>query len=252
MRFSLRSANSVRLLWVKKIQPGFNCGAVFDGDDKSTEKICALCTEKLRVRGRLSGIEPTSKIVGLLLPIGAVKVLADAPSGVGSAHLKRQIERGERADVVCNVAAERPDGGRGRDAAAAQEREMAALRQIEGESADVGRQRLEHEPPHDAKAQPALGKGDKAGVVHGRERGTGGDAHVLRDGEGDAAPMARSFAVSWKLQKPDTTSTVIPGCRARKLLRMPGIQLMQVLEQVPSFTRPEESPVRPRTTSANA
>jgi len=102
------------------------------------------------------------------------------------------------------------------------------------------------------KAQPALGKGDKAGVVHGRERGTGGDAHVLRDGEGDAAPMARSFAVSWELQKPDTTSTVIPGCRARKLLRMPGIQLMQVLEQVPSFTRPEESPVRPRTTSANA
>ena len=94
-------------------------------------------------QGRLSGIEPTSKIVGLLLPIGAVK------------------------------------------------------------------------------AQPALGKGDKAGVVHGRERGTGGDAHVLRDG-------------------------------ARKLLRMPGIQLMQVLEQVPSFTRPEESPVRPRTTSANA
>lgn len=174
MRFSLRSANSVRLLWVKKIQPGFNCGAVFDGDDKSTEKICALCTEKLRVRGRLSGIEPTSKIVGLLLPIGAVK------------------------------------------------------------------------------AQPALGKGDKAGVVHGRERGTGGDAHVLRDGEGDAAPMARSFAVSWELQKPDTTSTVIPGCRARKLLRMPGIQLMQVLEQVLSFTRPEESPVRPRTTSANA
>ncbi len=170
----------MRLLWVKKIQPGFNCGAVFDGDDKSTEKICALCTEKLRVRGRLSGIEPTSKIVGLLLPIGAVK------------------------------------------------------------------------------AQPALGKGDKAGVVHGRERETGGDAHVLRDGEGDAAPMARSislarsFAVSWELQKPDTTSTVIPGCRARKLLRMPGIQLMQVLEQVPSFTRPEESPVRPRTTSANA
>ena len=73
-----------------------------------------------------------------------------------------------------------------------------------------------------------------------------------RDGEGDAAPMARSFAVSWELQKPDTTSTVIPGGRARKLLRMPGIQLMQVLEQVPSFTRPEESPVRPRTTSANA
>lgn len=174
MRFSLRSVNSVRLLWVKKIQPGFNCSAVFDGDDKNTEKICALCTEKLRVRGRLSGIEPTSKIVGLLLTIGAVK------------------------------------------------------------------------------AQPALGKGDKAGVVHGRERGTGGDAHVLRDGEGDAAPMARSFAVSWELQKPDTTSTVIPGCRARKLLRMPGIQLMQVLEQVPSFTRPEESPVRPRTTSANA
>lgn len=83
-------------------------------------------------QGRLSGIEPASKIVGLLLPIGAVK------------------------------------------------------------------------------AQPALGKGDKAGVVHGRERGTGGDAHVLRDGEGDTAPMARSF------------------------------------------TRPEESPVRPRTTSANA
>lgn len=78
------------------------------------------------VRGRLSGIEPTSKIVGLLLPIGAVK------------------------------------------------------------------------------AQPALGKGDKAGVVHGRERGTGGDAHVLRDGEGDTAPLARSFAVSWELQKPDT------------------------------------------------
>lgn len=97
------------------------------------------------VRGRLSGIEPTSKIVGLLLPIGAVK------------------------------------------------------------------------------AQPALGKGDKAGVVHGRERGTGGDAHVLRDGEGDTAPMARSFAVSWELQKPDSTSTVIPGCMARKLLRMPGI-----------------------------
>ena len=67
------------------------------------------------------------------------------------------------------------------------------------------------------KAQPALGKGDKAGVVHGRERGTGGDAHVLRDGEGDAAPLARSFAVSWELQKPDTTSTVIPGCRARKM-----------------------------------
>ncbi len=122
----------------------------------------------------MSGIEPTSKIIGLLLPIGAVK------------------------------------------------------------------------------DQPALGKGDKAGVVHGRERGTGGDAHMLRDGEGDAAPMARSFAVSWELQKPDTTSTVIPGCRARKLLRMPGIQLMQVLEQVLSFTRPEESPVRPRTTSANA
>lgn len=73
-----------------------------------------------------------------------------------------------------------------------------------------------------------------------------------RSGEGDAALMARSFAVSWELQKPDTTSTVIPGCRARKLLRMPGIQLMQVLEQVPSFTRPEKSPVRPRTTSANA
>lgn len=72
---------------------------------------------------------------------------------------------------------------------------------------------------------------------------------MLRDGEGDAAPMARSFAVSWELQKPDTTSTVIPGCRARKLLRMP---VLQVLEQVPSFTRPEESPVRPRTTSANA
>ena len=71
---------------------------------------------------------------------------------------------------------------------------------------------------------------------------------MLRDGEGDAATLARSFAVSWELQKPDTTSTVIPGCRARKLLRMPGIQLMQV----PSFTRPEESPVRPRTTSANA
>lgn len=83
-------------------------------------------------QGRLSGIEPTSKIIGLLLPIGAVK------------------------------------------------------------------------------AQPALGKGDKAGVVHGRERGTGGDAHVLRDREGDTAPMARaislarSFAVSWELQKPDT------------------------------------------------
>ena len=97
---------------MKKIQPGFNCGAVFDGDDKGTEKICALCTEKLRVRGRLSGIEPTSKIVGLLLPIGAVK------------------------------------------------------------------------------AQPALGKGDKAGVVHGREGGTGGDAHVLRDGEGLLAVIA--------------------------------------------------------------
>lgn len=54
------------------------------------------------------------------------------------------------------------------------------------------------------------------------------------------------------MQKQDTTSTVIPGCRARKLLRMLGIQLMQVLEQVPSFTRPEKSPVRPRTTSANA
>lgn len=64
------------------------------------------------VRGRLSGIEPTSKIVGLLLPIGAVK------------------------------------------------------------------------------AQPALGKVDKAGVVHGRERETGGDAHVLRDGEGLLAVIA--------------------------------------------------------------
>ena len=73
MRFSLRSANSVRLLWVKKIQPGFNCGAVFDGDDKSTEKICALCTEKLRVRGRLSGIEPTSKLLACFFPSGRLK-----------------------------------------------------------------------------------------------------------------------------------------------------------------------------------
>lgn len=73
LRFSLRSANSVRLLWVKKIQPGFNCGAVFDGDDKSTEKICALCTEKLRVRGRLSGIEPTSKLLACFFPSGRLK-----------------------------------------------------------------------------------------------------------------------------------------------------------------------------------